>query len=246
MHIFMALTGRIPRALAAFAVMIRSLSVYLIATFIWIQGTQADVPPEPRIVVDKPVRIDPTRPLNIGREFYPAESAKAREEGKCIVRVAVDKFGNIHDPKIVTSSGFERLDAACITALSSGHMLPAIKNGVAIDSTTGIPISWKLPKSSTLADCMAIPASLPLASAQTDATAKPKDPRQGISARVVLRLFVSETGAIDGVKVDRSSGNKRLDDAAIKLVTGQKLIPAMSGSQAIAACVTLPIIWKLK
>jgi TonB family protein len=246
MRIFTALTRCIPRVLAALAAMMQPWSVYLVTTLIWIRETHADVPPDPLIFVDMPVRIDPARPLKIGPEFYPAESTKLREEGKCVVRMAVDKAGDIHDPKIITSSGFERLDAACIAAASSGHLLPAMKNGVPIDSTTDMPIVWTLPKSSTLAECMAIPASLPSASTQTDAAAKPKGPKNEISARVVLRLFVSETGAVDGVKVDRSSGYTRLDDAAIKGVTGQKMKPAMFGGQAIASCVTMPIVWNLK
>jgi TonB family protein len=226
-------------------VLIRSSPIYFIAVFIWIPYSQADVLPGPQIFIDMPARIDPARPLKIGSEFYPVESVKLREEGKCVVRMSVDKFGDIHDPKILTSSGFERLDAACVAATSSGHLLPAMKNGTAIDSTTDMPIIWALPKSSTLADCMAIPASLPLANPQADSAAKTKVPKK-ISAKVVLRLFVSETGAIEGAKVDRSSGYTRLDDAALKAVSGQKMKPAMAGSQAIAACVTMPIVWNLE
>ncbi len=111
--------------------------------------------PQPQIFIDTPVRVDPTRPWKIGPEFYPPESVKLREEGTCVVNMTVDKFGEVHDPKLVTSSGSERLDAACIAAASSGHLMPAYKNGAAIDSTTNMPIKWTLPKPSTLADCMA-------------------------------------------------------------------------------------------
>jgi TonB family protein len=198
-----------------------------------------------QVFIDTPVRPDPAQPLKIGQEFYPAESVRLQEEGKCIVRVAVRKTGEIHDPQILTSSGFKRLDAACIAATSSGHMLPALKNGVPIDSAANVPIVWTLPKASTLADCMAMPASVPLESAQANHPADSKAPNQGVSAKVILRLFVSESGAVDGAKVDQSSGYARLDAAALKMVSGQKMKPAMAGNQPVATCVLLPIAWKL-
>lgn len=41
-----ALTGRIRRALAVLAAMLQPSSVYLIAAFLWVKATHADVPPE--------------------------------------------------------------------------------------------------------------------------------------------------------------------------------------------------------
>jgi periplasmic protein TonB len=84
------------------------------------------------------------------------------------------------------------------------------------------------------------------ASAQAELPAHFKDTKAGISGRVVLRLFVSETGAVEGVKVDHSSGYPRLDEASVKGVTGQKMKPAMAGGQAIATCVLVPIVWNLE
>jgi len=193
---------------------------------------------------ETPAQIDPQRPLKIGQEFYPSESINSREEGRCSVNVRVDTSGNIHDPSIVKSSGFARLDAACIAAVKSGHLIPATRNGVPVESTANLPIEWKLPRPATLADCMSMPAQDPSPRAtESDSTAKSKSPTSG---RVLLRLFVAETGAIDGVKVAQSSGYPRLDEAGVKAVTGQKLIPATSDGHPIATCVTMPIVFKLK
>jgi protein TonB len=70
--------------------------------------------------------------------------------------------------------------------------------------------------------------------------------KSGISARVVVRLFVAETGTVEGAKIDESSGYPRVDEAALKAISGQKMNPATTAGQPIAACVTLPIVWKLK
>lgn len=223
----------------------RSAIVSLFAILIEISAAWAGVAQGPQIFADTPARIDPSHPLKIGGEFYPAESVRSREEGKCVVDMVVDKSGDIHDPKIITSSGFDRLDAACIAALTSGHLLPAMKNGFPVESTATMPINWSLPKSTTVDECMAIPASVTLESAQTSLGAKSKGPPKGVPARTVLRIFVSESGTVDGAMVDQSSGFARVDEASLKSVSGQKLNPAKVGDQPIASCVTLPIVWKL-
>lgn len=223
----------------------RSAIVTVFSTLIWTSATSAELPQGPQIFADTPARIDPARPLKIGGEFYPAESVRSREEGKCVVEMVVDKSGDIRDPKIITSSGFDRLDAACITALTSGHLLPAMKNGFPVESTATMPIIWSLPKATTLDECMAIPASVTLASAQTGLGTKSKGPPKGVAARTVLRIFVSESGTIDGAIVDQSSGFARIDEASLKSVSGQTMTPAKVGNQPVASCVTLPIVWKL-
>ncbi len=223
-------------------------SVALLAAWACLSPAHGQAPdsPAPQAVSDAPVRFDPAHPLKIGAEFYPAESVKLQEEGKCVVKVVVDASGDLHDPRIATSSGFERLDAACLAAMSAGHMLPAIKNGAPVETTVSMPIQWSLSKHATLADCMAIAPRLPLAAAQAALGQSSTDAKSVKKATTILRLFVAETGAIEGVKVDVSSGYARFDEASIKSVTGQKISPAKSDDLPVAACVTMPIGWVLK
>jgi TonB family protein len=226
---------QIPRARGPLALTI----CYALAGAHTLANSNSEVPDSKPI--ETPARIDPEKPFEIGEEFYPKESVNAREEGKCLVKMMVDKSGNIHDPTIVTSSGFARLDAACIAAASFGHLLPATRNGVPVDTTATMPIDWKLP--ATLVDCMNIPSQDLPPIADAGSATKPKPP---ITGKVILRLFVAKTGHIEGVKIAQSSGYPRLDDAGIKAVTGQKMMPATSDGHPIAACVTMPIVFNLK
>ena len=61
----------------------------------------------------------------------------------------------------------------------------------------------------------------------------------------MLRAFISATGAIEGVKVDRSSGYAKLDATALRAAQGQKMLPASDNGVPVGACVTMPIVWKL-
>src|ERR1700692_3190062 len=61
-----------------------------------------------------PPRVDPKHPLKIGEEWYPDASKRANEEGRCTVQVTVVIDGRISGDSLQTSSGFPRLDEACL------------------------------------------------------------------------------------------------------------------------------------
>ena len=70
-----------------------------------------------------PPRIDPSHPLRIGEEYYPPESRRLQEEGLCVVRIEVDPDGHIRATQLLSSSGFERLNAACLAGFAGGRLL---------------------------------------------------------------------------------------------------------------------------
>jgi TonB family protein len=91
-----------------------------------------------------PVRVDPNHPFNVGEEFYPEESRHFHEEGRCVVQVQVDADGSVHNPQIISSTGYPRLDDACIAAVQTGRFIPATEDGKPVSSVVGMPITWKL------------------------------------------------------------------------------------------------------
>jgi periplasmic protein TonB len=93
-----------------------------------------------------PLRQDPKHPLKIGEEWYPDASKRANEEGRCIVQVTVAADGTIKAESLQQSSGFPRLDDACLKAVHGQRMLPATEDGKPIEKTASLPIVWKLTK----------------------------------------------------------------------------------------------------
>jgi TonB family protein len=91
-----------------------------------------------------PPRVDPQSPLKIGMEWYPDASRRINEEGRCVVRVTVNADGSISLPSLSSSSGFPRLDEACINAVQGQRMLPAMEDGRPVAATVELPIVWKL------------------------------------------------------------------------------------------------------
>jgi periplasmic protein TonB len=90
------------------------------------------------------VKQDPKHPLHIGEEWYPDASKRANEEGSCKVKITVGADGKINDQSIETSTGFPRLDDACLKAVKGQRMQPALQDGKPIEYTGLLPITWKL------------------------------------------------------------------------------------------------------
>ncbi len=99
-------------------------------------------PPAPRSVTN--VSMDPKHPLKIGEDYYPDASKRANEEGRCIVSMTVGVDGTIKNESIQTSSGFPRLDEACLKGVHGQKMKPATEDGKPVEKTVSIPIVWKL------------------------------------------------------------------------------------------------------
>jgi protein TonB len=90
------------------------------------------------------IKMDPKHPLKIGEEYYPDASKRANEEGRCIVQVTVAADGKITAETIQTSSGFPRLDEACLKGVHGQRVIPATEDGKPVEKTVSIPIVWKL------------------------------------------------------------------------------------------------------
>jgi protein TonB len=92
------------------------------------------------------IAMDPKHPLHIGEDYYPDASKRAGEEGRCIVTVTVAADGRITNAAIQTSSGFPRLDEACLKGVKDQRMKPATEDGKPVETTAALPIVWKLTK----------------------------------------------------------------------------------------------------
>jgi len=121
------------------AVLLLALMLYGCATD---KPTASTTPPPS--AVRTPLRLDPAYPPRLGDAYYPAESKRLDEEGQCIVNVTVQADGTTRDVSLVQSTGYLRLDEACLHALFPGKFIPATENGKPVEITVQIPIDWSL------------------------------------------------------------------------------------------------------
>ena len=98
----------------------------------------------PKPVARTSIRMDPRHPLKIGEDYYPDASKRNNEEGTCRVQLKVAASGQIEDATIQQTSGYPRLDEACLKAVKGQRMLPATEDGKPIETVAVLPITWKL------------------------------------------------------------------------------------------------------
>jgi periplasmic protein TonB len=90
-----------------------------------------------------PVQVDPAHPARVDWQLYPEESKRRGEQGTCKVNLTVGTDGGVHAAELRVSTGFPRLDQACLLAYRGARFLPATQNGKKIVSTIDLPITWK-------------------------------------------------------------------------------------------------------
>ncbi len=97
----------------------------------------------------------PTGPVTLSSELsvscptltppeYPAISRRMGEEGKLVLRVELDESGRIDEAKVISSSGYERLDAAALTAVKSWQCNPSLRNGQPVRAVALQPFNFVL------------------------------------------------------------------------------------------------------
>jgi protein TonB len=96
------------------------------------------------VVTLTPPRVDPANPLKIGGRYYRPESLRAKEQGRCIVSVTVGADGWLKDASLQQSTGYPRLDKACLDAVAGGHLFPATEDGIPIEKAITLPMNWFL------------------------------------------------------------------------------------------------------
>lgn len=69
--------------------------------------------------------------------------------------------------------------------------------------------------------------------------------RMGEQGKVVLRVRVTPDGQAEKIELHASSGSARLDEAAKSAVAQWRFIPARQGSEAVAAWVLVPLVFRL-
>ena len=99
-------------------------------------------PPAPVAPVVQSAKMD----MSVGcqKPQYPETSRLANEQGAVTVGYLIGADGNIKDSKIMSSSGFKRLDAAARDALSLCKFQPGTENGQFVDSWARIRYVWRL------------------------------------------------------------------------------------------------------
>jgi TonB family protein len=189
-----------------------------------------------------PPMQDPKHPLHLGQEYYPIESRRNQEEGTCVVRLHVDIDGYIRATQLLSSTGFERLNAACLSSFTDGHMIPATQEGKAIPSWYNLRVNWRLTGNGMnltpqIRDDYELKTGLE--------NYPPLSRKLHQEGDCVVHVNVESDGSASNVSVTKSTGYEPLDQACLSAVQQAQFTAASAEGKAFAASTDINISWRL-
>jgi TonB family protein len=199
------------------------------------------------------VRIDPNHPPKIGSDFYPPLSVQNGEQGTCYVHLFVEGDGSVPAMQLFKSTGYGRLDSACIAAFNGVSMIPATLDGKPVASWVNFPIAWVLHHDPHLP---ALYPPLP----EFSAPQFPNDYELPVGSKYypessrgrheegtcIIQASVGSDGTVHSTKTIAATGFSDLDHACVEAISHARFIPERQGGQPVADSTYIAIYWHLK
>jgi TonB family protein len=204
--------------------------------------TPTDTPPGKKLG-----QMDIRHPLHIGSDYYPKQSLKKHEQGKCYVAFLIEANGSVPAMQLLKSSGYPRLDTACIESVIDVPMLPATVNGAPVTGWNDFNLVWVIdhaqpyqprPEKSAfprLADDYEFQAGAKF----YPEAARPKHER----GYCVVHTTVGSTGAAFNAAITRSAGSAILDQACLAAVKDARFTPEIQDGAPVADSTDIAIYW---
>lgn len=171
--------------------------------------------------------LDGLRPRLAALASYPEESTRIGEQGVCNMRFVIRRDGKLVSGKILKSSGFPRLDAACLATLKSVSRFPPLPESMEPQLqkiSVVMPIYFQLPSQIGFGIAQSV-----------NAASKPRsyygDIQDLVATHLVyplesltageegvckLRLTIRRDGSLASARIIQSSGFARLDEACLQ------------------------------
>jgi protein TonB len=100
---------------------------------------------QPKVLASSPVGIGRPHACS-GAKYYSESAVRLKEQGTTTLSFTVTADGDVANPTIAKSSGFDDLDRAAIQCASGWRYKAAIKEGQAVAVTWQANVQWTLPK----------------------------------------------------------------------------------------------------
>jgi TonB family protein len=198
--------------------------------------------PELIAPLDSPAALDPKHPLRIGEEYYPLESKVHGEEGTCVVRLQVDADGYIRATQLLSSTGYQRLNTACLSSSKDGRLVPATVSGKPAASWFLFRVNWRL-VGLTFMDKPRI---------RDDYFLKvgldyypPLSLKLHQEGDCVVHVTVEKDGPPTTVTITKSAGYAPLDEACVAAIKEAPFIASRQEGVAAQSSTDIDISWRL-
>jgi TonB family protein len=192
--------------------------------------------------------MDPRHPLRIGSAYYPKQSLKNHEQGRCVLNLYINADGSVSATQLLKSTGFPLLDTACLESVIDVPVLPAKADGVPVAGWSEFKIVWQLgpplynqypPFEKSAAPRFADDYELQAGDKYYPEAARAKHGK----GYCVVHTTVSSAGAVLNAAITRSTGSAILDKACIAAVAAARFAPELQNGTPVADSTDIAIYW---
>jgi TonB family protein len=208
--------------------------------------------PSPTAPTDTPPlrkfgKMDVRHPLHIGSDYYPKQSLKNHEEGRCYVAFLIEANGSVPAMQLLKSSGYPRLDTACIESVIDVPLLPATVNGTAVTGWSDFNLAWVIDHVQPYAprpERSVFPRVADDYEFQVGEKFYPEAARtKHQRGYCVVQTTVDSSGAALNPRIIRSTGSEILDKACLAAVTAARFTPELQDGKPVADSTDIAIYW---
>ena len=199
---------------------------------------------------DNPIRklgrMDVRHPLHVGRDYYPKQSLKNNEQGKCILSFFIEADGSVPAAQLLISSGFPHLDTACFESVIGVPLIPATINGTPVAGWYDFAVAWVIDHAQPYQPAPQRP--FPRVADDYEFQAGPKfypesAPVQNPKGYCVVHTTVGSSGTPLNATITHSTGSAILDKACLAAVTAARFTPELQDGQPVADSTDIAIYW---
>jgi TonB family protein len=177
---------------------------------------------------------------------YPALAKAFNKEGKTTVSFIVGVDGSTRSPEIKVSSGSDLLDSASKENIEKCKYAPATLNGSPIESVMQQVFNWRFAKTAKTIDppFLNLHPQVKVCSNIEYPSVSWRIEEEGTSR---IKVFISKDGEVEKSGILKSSGSRRLDEAARTVLNTQcKYEKLKMGNEFVAYSVVFEYTWDME
>ena len=192
-------------------------------------------------------RMDVRHPLHVGSDYYPKQSLKNHEQGKCTLAFFIEADGTVPAAQLLKSSGSPRLDTACFESVIGVPLIPATINGTPVAGWYDFNVAWVIdhaPPYQPTPETLAFPRIAADYEFHAGGKFYPevelvKHPK----GYCVVHTTVDSSGTALNEAITHSTGSAILDLACLAAVKDARFTPEMQSGTPVADSTDIAIYW---
>jgi TonB family protein len=197
--------------------------------------------------VRKPGKMDVRHPLHIGSDYYPKQSLKKHEQGKCTLAFFIEADGTVPAAQLLKPTGFPRLDTACFESVIGVPLIPATINGTPVAGWNDFNVVWVIDHAQPYQPPPERPAFPRIADDYELQVGKEFYPESGKAGHpkgyCVVHLVVDPSGAVRDARITHSTGSPILDKACLAAIAPARFTPELQNGLPVGDATDIAIYW---